>query len=33
MVENPVFDLKIKHFPSVHGCVDEQFFGNGILYN
>ncbi len=25
MVENPVFDLKIKHFPSVHGCGDKQF--------
>ncbi len=27
MVENPVFDLKIKHFPSVHGCGDKQFCG------
>ncbi len=25
MVENPVFDLKIKHFLAVHGCGDEQF--------
>ncbi len=27
MVENPVFDFKIKHVPSVHGCGDEQFCG------
>ncbi len=27
MVENPVFDLKIKHFPDVHGCEDKQFCG------
>ncbi len=25
MVEKPVFDLKIKHFPFVHGSGDEQF--------
>ncbi len=25
MVEKPVFDLKIKLFPAVHGCGDEQF--------
>ncbi len=25
MVEKAVFDLKIKHFLSVHGCRDEQF--------
>ncbi len=27
MEEKPVFDLKIKHFPSVHGFGDEQFCG------
>ncbi len=27
MVEKPVFDFKIKHVPSVHGCGDEQFCG------
>ncbi len=27
MVEKPVFDLKINHVPSVHGCGDEQFCG------
>ncbi len=27
MEENPVFDLKIKHFLSVYGCGDEQFCG------
>ncbi len=30
MVENPVFDLKIKHVPSVYGCGDEQFVVFGI---
>ncbi len=29
MVEKPVFDLKIKHVPSVYGCGDEQFCGAG----
>ncbi len=33
MVENPVFDLKLKHVPSVYGCGDEQFVVFGILYN
>ncbi len=27
MEEKPVFDLKIKHVPSVYGCGDEQFCG------
>ncbi len=27
IVENPVFVLKIKHFPVVHGCGDVQFCG------
>ncbi len=27
MLENPVFDLKIKHFLAVHGGGDEQFCG------
>ncbi len=33
MVEKPVFDLKIKHVPSAHGCGDEQFCGNNIFAN
>ncbi len=28
-VENPVFVLKIKHVPSVYGCRDKQFCGDG----
>ncbi len=33
MEDKPVFDLKIKHFPSVYGCGDEQFCGawNSLL--
>ncbi len=27
MVENPVFDLNIKHFPAVRGCGDKLFCG------
>ncbi len=33
MVENPVFDLKIKHFPAEHGCGTSSFVVLGILYN
>ncbi len=32
MVENPVFDLKIKHFSSVHGWGTSSFVVPGILY-
>ncbi len=33
MVEKPVFDLKIKHFSSLHGCGTSSFVVLGILYN
>ncbi len=34
MVEKPVFDLTIKHVPSVYGCGDKQFCGawNSLLF-